>query len=153
MDWIVFGIEIILHFIQPYPNVSSYWSMIVLGNFNYYSVNAILFSFSTLRLYVCVKIIKYWSLYTEDKSRRILNFFKNSKIYYFLYKACIKQAALISVVTIFAAIVYWSGLIFKVYEDFDPSSVEKNLNFTSIFNCLWFLMCTVTTSKIFILIF
>jgi hypothetical protein len=140
-------IEILLHSIQPYPYIDQNWTMKTVGNDVKYSSSAILFSFCILRLYVCVKIIRYWNFYSNDKSKRIFKFFKNKSIDLFIYKSNIKARGLFSITIIFCVVLYISALIFKVYEDYEPNN---EIGFSYIWNCLWFLIVTITTSKIMV---
>lgn len=66
-------VEIVLHLIQPLPYVDFYWTMIVIGNLITYSIDMFLFSFGVFRLYILLKILKFWFPYTIDKSKRILS--------------------------------------------------------------------------------
>ncbi len=137
-------IEMVIHSIQPYPHVANHWIMKTVGNDINYSSSAILFSFCILRLYVCFKVIRYWNFYSNDKSKRILKIFKNTSLDLFLYKANIKARGLFTITFIFTVALYLSALIFKIYEDSVP---ENDVGFSYIWNCLWFLIVTITTSK------
>lgn len=119
--------------------------MITIGNNIDYSLSAILFSFCILRLYVCVKVIRYWNFYSNEKSKRIVLFFKNTSIDLFLYKSNIKANGLLTITFIFIVVLYLFALIFKIYEDYKPSN---DIGFSYYLNCLWFLVVTVTTGMI-----
>jgi hypothetical protein len=85
-----------------------------------------------------------WSLFANEKAKRIFKFFGNKNIDLFFFKTNIKYYGFISVGVIFALIIYLFALVFKVYENFsknDPSG------FKSIWNSLWYLVQTMTTSK------
>jgi hypothetical protein len=132
-------IEFITHLIQPYPYLNYYWKT---GEVMY-SINSILFSLCILRLYVCIKVLKYWDLYASDKSKRVHKFFNNDNINVFLYKANLKTRGFFTLVLIVVVCIYLSALILKVYEDFDPNTHSK---FNDLLNCLWYLIVTMTTS-------
>lgn len=138
-------LEIFIHVIQPYPKLTVNWQMIILGQKVTYSLNMILFSIGLLRLYVCLKIIKYWYTYTNDKSKRIFKFFQNKNHNMFFYKTAIKAYGFFAVIIIFTMILYLSSLVFKVFEHY--SNKDDNNHFKYILNCLWYLAQTMTTSN------
>lgn len=123
------------------------WEDKSIGNEIKYSANAILFSFSILRVYVLIKVVRYYSFFTDEKSKRMLEFFKIRNVYYFVYKANIKANGFISLILIFCSLLYLSGLIFKVYEDYIPGP-EDDRTFSDLANCLWYLVVTMTTSNL-----
>lgn len=90
------------------------------------------------------KVIRNWNFFTNEKSKRILEFFKNDDINVFLYKANIKGRGLLTSVFIVCTSVYLFALVFKLYEDYDPKSKD---GFSYIWNCLFFLIISITTSK------
>jgi hypothetical protein len=118
--------------------------MNTIGNNILYSSSAILFSFCMLRLYVCCKVIMYWNFYSNDKSKRLIKFFGNESLVLFLYKANIKSRGFYSMACIFILFLYLFALIFKVYEDYIPLN---EIGFSYLWNCLWYLIVTITTSK------
>lgn len=134
----------------PYPKVSFFWTSIQLGYEVTYSINMILFTLSMLRLYVVFKIIKYYNLFTKENSKRIFKFYGNKNINLFFYKANIKYFAMISVMVITSGFIYLFALVFKIYEDYESNN---QAGFYYIWNCLWFLVQTMTTSKIITFIF
>lgn len=140
---IVLMIEIFIHLIQPYPFLFFDWDMIILGNQVKYNINMILFSLSILRLYTLLKAIKYWNYYSSEKSVRLLKLYKNKFIDVFLYKVIIKENSYIALCILFAFIFYLSSLIFKVLENYNYH--EKYL-FSSIYNCFWYLISTMTST-------
>jgi hypothetical protein len=137
-------IEILIHMLLPYPYLSFHWDMKILGNTVSYSASMILFAFCMIRLYVFVKVLKYWSMFTNDKSQRIFKFFGNKFMYRFLYKANIREYSFIALIIIFVSIIYVYSLIFKIFEHYDPHSRER---FSYFWNCLWYLVVTMTTSN------
>ena len=114
-------IEMGLHAIQPYPNVAFHWNMYILGTQVTYSLNMILFSLSIIRLYVVIKVIKYWNLYTNDKSQRIFKFFKNKFLNKFFYKVSLKAYGFNAVIIIFCVVLYIGALVFKVFENYQAN--------------------------------
>ncbi len=115
MNYSQLGIEVILHLLQPYPSLSSKWEMMIFGSPVNVSINMILFSLCMLRVYVVIKICLYWSLFTNEKSKRIFHFFRNKNILVFFYKSNLKYYAMGFVVFIFILFLYISALIFKVF--------------------------------------
>jgi hypothetical protein len=142
MSFIVI-LEVLCRLLQPYPRVDTQWNMLVLGNPTTISLNMILFSLSILRLYLCVKILKYWSMYTNDNSQRILNLFKQKSGISFLYKSNVKQSGFSTLLVIFCTILYFCALFFKMYEDNKTEQIE----FSNFANCIWYLVITMTTSN------
>ena len=129
----------------PYPGLDLHWTMKILGNDVQYSVGMILFALCMIRLYVFIKVLKYWSMFTNDKSQRIFKFFGNKFMYRFLYKANIREYSFIALIVIFVSIIYVFSLIFKIFEHYNSDIGGK---FSYFWNCLWYLVVTMTTSNI-----
>lgn len=136
-------IEIFIHCIQPYPGVKYNFSMIILGSYVTYSLDMILFSLSLIRLYVVLKVIKVWNTYTNSRGHKIFAFFGNKEIWFYLYRTNLKNMGFITVSCIFIIISFVCGYIFKVFENYQK--FENQSIFGSIWNCLWFLLQTMTT--------
>lgn len=145
--------EIFLHLLQPYPFAATKFSMISLGTYVTISLDMILFTFSMLRLYILIKILKYWSIYANDRSQRIIKYFKNKSLLFFLYKSNIKKNGFYTLSAIFCAILFLSSLIFKIYENYITHYSNDSSGFSYIWNCYWYLVITMTTSKVKILKF
>jgi hypothetical protein len=135
---------VIIHLLQPYPYVNLHWEMMVLGNNMMYSSGMILFGLCMIRLYVFIKLLKYWSSYTNDKALRLFKLFNNKMIYLFFYKTSIREYSFIALSIIFFIFIYISALLFKIFEHNIPH--ETNY-FSDFLNCLWYLVVTMTTSK------
>ena len=121
--------------------------MNILGNNVIYSSSMILFACCMLRLYVFLKIVRYWSSYTNHQAERLFKFFNNKMIYLFFYKTSIREYSFIALAIIFFIFIYISALLFKIFEHNIPH--ENISRFADFFNCLWYLVVTMTTSKIF----
>jgi hypothetical protein len=119
--------------------------MMILGTEVIYSASMILFAVCIIRLYIVIKFMKYWSRYTNEKALRLFKFFNNKLVYLFFYKTAIKEYSFLALSIIFVAVVYVSSLIFKIFEHNIPSAEPKG--FSYFWNCLWFLVNTMTTSK------
>ena len=141
------ALEIFLHIIQPYPYEGHNWVTITTGKYVTYSVSASLFAFSIFRLYVCLKIVKYWNFYSNEKTKRISKFFKNRHVIWFLYKANIKARGFFTMAVVSSSFVYLFALVYKIYEDYEPVDTRGD---SYIWNSLWYLVNTMTTSKLFI---
>lgn len=150
MNYKKLATEVLLHFIQPYPGLSSKWEMKIFGSPVNISINMILFSFCLLRIYVVIKICLYWSLFTNPKSMKVFYFFRNKNVLAFFYKSNLKYYAMGFVIFIFILFLYISALIFKVFENFSKDEVG---GFSYIWNCFWFLTQTMTTSNLFFIKF
>jgi hypothetical protein len=117
----------------------------ILGNTVTYSSSMILFAFCIVRLYIVLKLLKYWSNYTNDKALRLFKFFNNKMIYLFFYKTSIKEYSFFALTIIFFIFIYLSGMLFKIFEH---SIVNAPVTrFSNFLNCLWYLVVTMTTSK------
>ena len=88
--------------------------------------------------------MKMWSLFANEKAKRIFKFFGNKNIDLFFFKTNIKYYGFTSVGVIFTLIIYLFALVFKVYENFNTNDPK---GFSSIWNSLWYLVQTMTTSK------
>ena len=133
--------EVLLHIIIPYPNLSYYWEMIILGNKVIYNLNMILLFMCMFRLYTIIKVVKYWNFYSSEKAIRILKIYNSNYVSVFLYKVVIKINSYWALTLIFFGILYIFGLIFKIFENLDNKDIY---NFASIYNCYWYILNTMT---------
>lgn len=134
-------LECLVHILQPYPSTQFHWKMLILGNDVTYNLNMILFIASTLRLYTLLKAIKYWNYYSSEKALRILKLYKNKYINIFLYKVIIKVNSYSALGLLFLSILYIFSLFFKVLENY---STDDKYTFSSLYNCIWYLLNTMT---------
>lgn len=139
--------ELFIHILQPYPNINYHWEMKILGNTVQYSLNMIFFFLCIIRIYSIIKILKLWSMFANEKAKRIFKFFGNKNIDIFFFKTNIKYYGFASVGVIFALIIYIFALFFKVCENYNKKDVY---GFNYLFNSLWYLIQTMTTSTFFI---
>ena len=111
----------------------------------------ILFCLAFLRIYIIIKLFKYWNLFTNMRSSRISKFFqKGIFAELFFYKSNVKYRGFITMSFLFIVCFYIISLIFQVLEDYTPN---LNSGFGFLLNCFWFMIETMTTSNnIFILI-
>lgn len=135
--------EVVIHCIQPYPGISSNFKVQILGTRVTYSLDMILFALSLLRLYVILKIMRIWNPYTNSRSQKISEFFGNKEIWFFLYRTNLKRYGFITVSFIMVIILFVFGYIFKIFENYQQ--FEYLSSFGRIWNCLWFLLQTMTT--------
>lgn len=136
-------IEIVIHIIQPYPSVQVSWTMKILNNEVTYTLNMILFILSLMRLYTVLKAIRYWNYYSSEKALRILRLYKNKFLNVFLYKVIIKVNSYIALGLLFVSILYMFALLFKVLENY---TAQDLYGFSSFYNCLWYLISTMTAT-------
>lgn len=134
-------LEVFIHLIQPYPSVQLSWEMLIIGNKVTYTVNMILFLGSMVRLYTLIKALRYWNYYSSEKSIRLMKFYKNEIVNVFLFKVIIKINSHFAIMILFCGILYIFALIFKVLENYDTNEIYYFGNF---FNCLWYLISTMT---------
>lgn len=135
----------VVHLIQPYPNVQVTFEINSLGRNLVYSLNTILFSFSLLRLYVVIKIFLYWSLFTNPNSMRVYDLFNrnNRNRLAFFYKSNLKYYAMIFAMIIFFLLFYLASVIFKLVEDYEYNEEYEG---DTIWNSYWFIIGMITTS-------
>jgi hypothetical protein len=143
------AVEVIIHLIQPYPFIKLTWKLKILGNDVTYSLSMLLFAACIVRLYVVVKLMKYWSQFTNEKGLRVFKLFNNKLVYLFFYKSSIRKYGFLALSVIFFAFIYVSSLIFKIFEHYTPPELlnQETIRFSNFLNCLWFLVVTMTTSK------
>lgn len=116
----------------------------ILGRLVTYSINMILFCLSILRLYMLLKVVQYWNIFTNDQSRRIAEFFDKKNMSLFFYKTNLKHYGFYSVIILFSLILYLAALILKVCEH---TNIERDVGFSYFWNSLWFLVQTMAASK------
>jgi hypothetical protein len=133
-------IEIIIHLIQPLPNVDPEWVIKTLGINVTYNLDAILTGFTLIRTYVFLRVLKYFNMYNVEDILTISHI-DISSIYSFLYRSNIKLRPFITIFTIFLFFfVIWS-ILFICYERFDI-----NGTYSYTWNVLWIIIVTITTS-------
>jgi hypothetical protein len=103
----------------------------------------IFFGLSLLRLYVVLKVIKYWNTYTNSRGQKIFEFFGNQRIWLFLYRTNLKINSFVTLVTIFLLFLILSAFLFKVLENYQQLESASPLG--NIWNCFWFILQTMTT--------
>ena len=135
-------IEIFCHSLQPFPGVACNFKTRVLGNEINYSLDMILFTLSILRLYVIFKIIKIYNTYTNSRGQKINGLFGNTMIWTFLYRTNLKNNGFLTIAIIFLIIVFGISYIFKVFENYQTD--ESTNEFGNYFNCLWFIIQSIT---------
>jgi hypothetical protein len=137
--------EICIHLLMPYTFTNFDWTMMILGSEFRYSLNTFLVVLSTLRFYVLFKFIRGINEYSSTRSARIINFFNVKKIYIFLYRSNMFYRGFITIIFLWLFVLYMFTIIFKLLENDKSDNV-----FRPVENCMWFLIVTMTTSKIFI---
>ena len=141
--YIYLAIEIIIHLIQPYPGIQFDWVVKTLGIDVSYNINAILTSIIVIRMYVYMRISKFFNMfYGEDI--KAFNHFEISSIYMFLYRCNIRYRPFVTIFVIFLFFFLIWSIMFISYERF-----ENNGLFKFTWNVFWLIAVTVTTSNIF----
>ena len=135
-------VEIICHLLQPIPGVACNFKIDVLGKEVNYSLDMILFTLSILRLFVIFKIIKIYNTYTNSRGQKINSYFGNTMIWTFLYRTNLKNNGFLTIAVIFIIIVFGISYIFKVFENYQTN--ETTDEFGNYFNCLWFIIQSIT---------
>lgn len=144
-SYIYLSIEILLHIIQPYPCLVYKFQMEIVGNKVIYTLNMILYFLCTLRSYYFIKVIRYWNLYSTERSKRILNYFdKDSNSDMFLYKANLDHRGFITLLLLGVIVVVYFSLLLKVLEYDLPNPSNP---FANYINNIWYLIVTMATSK------
>lgn len=142
--------EIIIHLLQPYPYIQFRFSIAVLGNIIYYSLNMLLFMLYIVRFYYIYNIFNKWITFSSERAKRIQKFLLNENSFIIIVKSILKYYGLLSNFALFLFFTYLFALGFKVLEHFHPEL--NSVNFSEIVNCLWYIIVTMTCSKIFYLI-
>jgi hypothetical protein len=135
--------EIFIHLLMPYTFTNLDWKMTILGNEVRYSINTFLVCFATFRLYVVFKFIKHINIYSSHRSARITSFFNINNTYIFLYRSNMFYRGFFTIIFLCGFIFYMFTIIFKLLENF-----KTNDDFILVENCMWFLIVTMTTSKL-----
>jgi hypothetical protein len=136
-------IEIFIHLLQPYPVIHYEFNIMVLGEEVTYSMNLFLYFLCIIRIYMVLKVIRYWNLYAKKRSKKILEFFSkeaNSDI--FLYKANLSNRGFSTLLILGFFTLLICSLLLKVTE-FTQNN-QKN-PFFYFWNSLWYLVVTMCT--------
>ncbi len=143
--------EAILHLIQPYPILHYEFTINILGQDVTYSLNLLLYFFSSFRIYMLFKVIRYWNVYSKRRSRKILQFFSpGTNMNIFLYKANLSKYGFSTLTILGFITLVIASLLLKAFEY--TKQDEKN-PFYYYWNSLWYLVVTMCTSKFKINIF
>lgn len=136
-------IECIVHLLQPYPGVRYEWKVIYLGFEIMFNLNMLFFFFCSLRIYIIVKAIRYWNLFSQNTSIHMLRLFNElSNPYFFFYKSNLKRNGLITLFLLGAFSLIYFSLIFQVLEYFKKDISNEYYYFV---NCIWYLIVTMCT--------
>ena len=135
--------EIIIHCLQPYPGVNTNFGVVICGVYITYSLDMIFFALSLIRLYVVLKVIKYWNTYTNSRGQKIFEFFGNQRIWLFLYRTNLKINSFITLIIMFLLCLLLSAYLFKVFENYQITETQSPLG--NIWNCFWFILQTITS--------
>jgi hypothetical protein len=120
------------------------FSIKILGQDVLYSLNLLLFVLSTIRVYILVKVIRYWNLYSKNRSKKILQFFTNgSNNDIFLYKANLSRSGFVTLVLLGLVTLFITSMLLKVVE---YTKQDRKNPFYYYWNSLWFLIVTMCTS-------
>ena len=134
-------IEIIIHIIQPYPEIDVKWIIKTLGIDVKYNLNSIFCSFTVLRMYVWLRIVKYFNMYYGGDIKAVHHLDIKS-IYTFLYRSNVRRRPFLTMFIIFGFFLFIWSILFICYERFDDTGI---FNYT--WNVFWVIVVTITTSK------
>ncbi len=134
-------IEIIIHLLQPYPYIATYWTINTLDLDVIYNVNSILASFTILRLYVYFRVFKNLNMYNVSYIKSLSQFELNS-VYRFLYRCNMRYRPFTTLMVIIVFFYYFCTIVFVIYERY--GSIGE-FNYT--WNVFWLIVVTITTSK------
>ena len=135
--------EIVIHILQPYPYLKYSFVMDRVGSPITYSLNMVLYFLCTLRCYLMIKVIRYWNLYSTERSKKILKFFdKNSNSDLFLYKANLDQRGFLTLSCFGIIVLIYFSLLLKVLEYY---KYDKSNPFNYYWNSIWYLIVTMGT--------
>ena len=140
--------EIIFHILQPYPYLHFDFEIIVMGKKIKYSIDMLLYLLCVSRFYYLYLSINQRTIFSSERSKRIIKFLNSGKTIIVNFKAILKYYGLSSIFLLFLFMTYLWSLIFKVLEDFD---LERYKQYNEIVNALWYIINTITTSKFFII--
>lgn len=136
-------IEIVIHILQPYPHIKYSFTMDIVGSQITYSLNMVLYFLCTLRCYLMIKVIRYWNLYSTERSKKILKFFdKHSNSDLFLYKANLDQRGFVTLSCFGIIVLIYFSLLLKVLEYY---KYDKSNPFNYYWNSIWYLIVTMGT--------
>lgn len=142
--------EITAHLLQPYPFVQYHFKIITVGQNITYTINILFYFLTLIRVYIVVKFLRYWNLYSKRRSKKIVKLFdKSANSDLFMYKANLTKRGFITLCFLGMFVLLMSSLMLKVCEYTHYSEENKDSNkFYYYWNNLWFLIVTMCTSKI-----
>jgi hypothetical protein len=134
-------IEIIIHIIQPYPQIDIDWIINTLGIDVKYNLNSIFTSFTVIRMYVWLRIAKYFNMYYGEEIKAISHI-NISSIYMFLYRSNVRYRPFLTIFIVMVFSFFIWTILFICYERYDSNGI-----FSYTWNVIWIIVVTMTTSK------
>ena len=120
------------------------WKMSVLGQEVTYTLNLILYFLCTIRSYMLFKVVRYWNIYSSERSKKILAFFDPyASPNLFTYKANVKMRGFVTLCLLGGFALVMSSLLLKTMEYYKE---DKENKFYFYWNSLWYLVVTMCTS-------
>ena len=139
-----FFIEIFLNIIQPFPYLEFTFKY---NNGNNYivklSFSHICTIFMVVRIYLTFKLLNYYTVWTNARSKRIGKLQGIEIDYKFALKVLLKKSPIRILIIVSIFFVLFFSLLLKGFENFDPNDKENSFRF--FWNSIWINIITMTT--------
>lgn len=141
---LILFLELFLHLLQPYPGVRYEFQITTIGKTLTYNINMLFYFFCSFRIYILIKIIRYYNLFVEHQSKNILKFYdKLSNTNTFLYRANLKRNGFITIALLGSLTLIYSSIIFQIVE---YNKKDESNPYFYLLNCCWYIIVTMCTS-------
>lgn len=143
-----FIMKCLIILLQPYPYLSYKFNTFIKHRTIIYNLNSFLFSLCVLKLYFIVKVIRKWIYFSNNRTKRVRMMFTLDNKFAFIYKGLLKGNLFMTLSVLINAFLFSSAFLFKIFEDYSGN----NNPFSSLYNCVWYLIVTMNTSNYLIIL-
>lgn len=137
--------EMLVYFIQPLPFFDCKFEVYQLSGLLTIRLNEILTSFMLLRAFICLKLLRHHSKWTNEHSSAVCDLYAAKATELYALKALLieKPVALLVPLLLLSTLVL--SLALRIYErNFESDSIAQDYSY--IWNAMWLVLLTMTTA-------
>ena len=137
--------ELVVYSLQPLPFVDVKFDVYQLSGVMIIKLNEILTSFMLLRVFVCFKLLRHHSKWTNEHSSAICDLYaaKGSEIY--ALKALLIEKPVELLVPLLLISILTLSIALRIYErNFETDSIAQDYSY--LWNSMWLILLTMTTA-------
>lgn len=138
-------IEILVYFIQPLPFVDVKFEVYQLSGVMNIKLNEILTSFMLLRVFICFKLLRHHSKWTNEHSSAVCDLYaaKGTEVYALKALLIDKPVELLIPLLLISTLIL--SIALRIYErNFETDSIAQDYSY--LWNSMWLILLTMTTA-------